>query len=213
MRKLVDRYVWMLAGALYIPVAVKCVMMWDGGRGAAALGAGLPRYLMLPLIVSAAVALANWLEGKILVDADGAPQLRRVLMLTITLFLYIHAVTLLIPLGTGTLRLISTLVFCGIGGFFVLLGLLMPKLKRNRVAGVRYSWTLADPEVWRDSNRVGGRYTIAMGAILLVSAFIPQRREMIFSTFELGAFIVYVFVLTLHSRLIAFRKHPPTTMG
>ena len=94
----------------------------------------------------------------------------------------------------------------------VLLGLLMPKLKRNRIAGARYSWTLADAGVWSDSNRVGGRYTIAMGIVLLVSTFIPQTRAMIFSTFEIWAFIVYVVALTLHSRLIALRYHPPREM-
>ena len=210
MKKLVNRYVWLEVAALYIPVAVKCVMMWDAGRGAATLGERLPKYLVLPLIVTGVVALLNWLETKILVDADGAPQLRRVLLWTVALFLYIHGVTLLIP--GEHYRLISTLVFVGIGAFFVGLGLLMPHLKRNRVAGVRYTWTLTDPDVWRDSNRVGGRYTIAMGIVLLVSTFIPQTRAMIFSTFEIWAFIVYVVALTLHSRLIALRYHPPREM-
>ena len=212
MRKLVNGYVWMLVGALYVPVAVKCVTMWDGGRGAADIGAHLPGFIMLPLLVTAAAVLANWLQDKILVDPEGVSQLRRVLMLTIALFLYIRCVTLAIPFRPESLRLLSTLIFCGIGVFFVLLGLLMPHLKRNRVAGVRYTWTLTDPDVWRDSNRIGGRYTVAMGVVLLVSTFIPQRREMIFSTFEIWAFIVYVVALTLHSRLIALRKHPPQQM-
>ena len=211
MQKLVNKYVWLLTAALFVPVAVKCVMMWDSGRGAAALGERLPSYLVLPILVTVGVALANYLERKILVDPDGAPQLRRVMMLTIALFLYIHGVMLLAPFTRETVKQLPKLIFIGIGVFFVLLGLLMPQLKRNRVAGVRYTWTLTDPEVWRESNRIGGRYTIAMGAALLVSVFIPQRRPMIFSTFELWAFIVYVVALTLHSRLIAFKKNPPTT--
>ena len=97
----------------------------------------------------------------------------------------------------------------GIGVFLIVLGLLMPHLKRNRVAGVRYSWTMTDPEVWRESNRVGGRYTVAMGILLGVSQFFPQRRDMFFSTVELWAFVIYVVALTLHSRLIALRKNPP----
>ena len=211
MQKLVNKYVWLTVGALYIPIAVKCVMMWDGGRGAAALGATLPSCFILPLLVTAAVALANWLEQKIVVDADGTPQLRRVILLTITLFLYIHCVMLLVPWKRENMMLLPRLIFVGIGVFFVLLGVLMPKLKRNRVAGVRYTWTMLDPEVWKESNRVGGRYTIAMGVILLISTFVPQQREMIFSTFEIWAFIIYVVVLTLHSRLIALKKNPPTT--
>ena len=213
MRKLVNKYMWMLAGALYVPVAVKCVMMWDGGNGAAALGAKLFHYLMLPLIVTAAVALMNRLESKILIESDGAPPLRRVLLLTGALFLYIQTLSLMIPFRRDTARLITTLVCCGIGVFFLLLGVLMPYLKRNRLAGVRYSWTLTDPEVWRDSNRVGGRYTVAMGVIMLVSAFVPQQRVTFFSTFEIWAFIIYVIALTLHSRVIALKKHPPTDNG
>ena len=206
MQKLVNKYVWLTVGALYIPVAVKCVMMWDGGRGAAALGSVLPSYFILPLLVTIAIALANWFEKKIVVDADGTPQLRRVLVLTVALFLYIHGIILLVPWRRENFALLPRLIFVGIGVFFVLLGLLMPHLKRNRVAGVRYTWTLLDPEVWRDSNRVGGRYTIAMGAVLLVSTFIPQQRQMIFSSFEMWAFIIYVVALTLHSRMIALKK-------
>ena len=210
MQKLVNKYVWLMTAALYIPVAVKCVMMWDAGRGAAALGERLPTYLVLPVLVTVGIALANYLERKILVDPEGAPQLRRVMLLTLALFLYIHCLILLVPWTRENTKLLPRMIFIGIGVFFVLLGLLMPQLKRNRVAGVRYTWTLLDPEVWRESNRVGGKYTIAMGIALLVSVFIPQRRPMIFSTFELWAFIVYVVALTLHSRLIAFKKHPPT---
>jgi uncharacterized membrane protein len=209
MNKLVNKHVWLLTAALYLPVAAKCVLMWDHGRGAAALGAHLPGFLVLPLIVTVLVVLANILEAKIIVDADGTPQLRRVLLLTVAVFLYIHCVTLLMPFSRENVRLLPRLIFIGIGVFFVILGILMPELKRNRVAGVRYSWTLLDPVVWRESNRVGGKYTVAMGILLLVSTFIPQRREMIFSTFELWAFIVYVVALTLHSRLIAVKINPP----
>lgn len=211
MNKLVNKYVWLTTAALYLPIAVKCVMMWDGGRGAAALGERLPSCFILPLLVTGAVALANWFESKIVVDADGTPQLRRVMLLTISLFLYIHCVMLLVPWKRENAALLPRMIFVGIGVFFVLLGVLMPKLKRNRVAGVRYTWTLLDPEVWRESNRVGGRYTIAMGVILLISTFVPQQRQMIFSTFEIWAFIIYVVALTLHSRLIALKKNPPTT--
>ena len=209
MKKLVNKYVWLTVGALYLPVAAKCVLMWDHGRGAAALGERLPTDLVLPLLVTLGVALANWLQAKIVVDPDGVPQLRRVLMLTLSLFIYIHAVTLLTPPSREGIALIPKLIFVGIGLFFVLLGVLMPQLKRNRVAGVRYSWTLTDPAVWRESNRVGGRYTVVMGLVLLVSTFIPQRREMIFSTFEIWAFIVYVVAITLHSRIIAVKLNPP----
>lgn len=209
MKKLVNIYVWGMVGLLYAVLGAKCVMMWDGGRGAAALGANLPHYLVLPLLLTVGVALANWFESKILVDAEGAPQLRRVLLLTLALFVYIEGILLFIPFNAENRIRFLHLLLSGFGVFLVALGLLMPHLKRNRIAGVRYSWTLTDPEVWRESNRAGGRYTIVMGILLGASQFFPQRRDMFFSTVELWAFVIYVVALTLHSRVIAVKLDPP----
>lgn len=209
MRKLVDRYVWLLTGMFYVLLAVKCVMAWDGGSGAALIGANLPHWLMLPVLMTVGVALANYLEHKILVEPEGAPALRNVMLLTLALILYVEALLLFIPLVRENSVRFTRLLIGGVGVFFVLLGLLMPKLKRNRLAGVRYTWTLIDAEVWRDSNRVGGRYTLIAGIALLVSLFVPQQREMFFSTFEIFLVIAYLVALTLHSRLIALRKNPP----
>ena len=209
MRKLVNKYVWSMIALLYVMLGVKCVMMWDSGRGAALLGANLPHYLALPLLLTVGIALANWLEAKIVVDPEGVVPLRRVLMLTLALFIYIEAILLFLTFSRENAPFIAKLLLGGFGVFFVILGLLMPKLGRNRIAGVRYSWTIDDPEVWKESNRVGGRYTLAMGMLLLVSGHIPQQREMFFSTVEIWAFIFYIAALTLHSRLIAIRHHPP----
>ena len=208
MNKLIDRYVWFTVALMYVVLGAKCVMMWDAGRGAAQLGANLPHYLALPLLLTVGIALANWLDAKIVIDPDGVVPLRRVLMLTLALFIYIETMLLFLTFSRENAPLIARVMLGGFGVFFVGLGLLMPKLGRNRIAGVRYSWTLGDPEVWKESNRIGGRYTLAMGALLLVSGFIPQKREMFFSTAEIWAFIIYVAALTLHSRLIALRHHP-----
>ena len=209
MQKLVNKYVWLLTGMFYVLLAAKCVMAWDGGGGAALIGANLPHWLMLPVLMTVGVALANWLEPKILVDPEGAPELRKVMMLTLALILYVEALLLFIPLVRENAPRFTKLLIGGVGVFFIVLGVLMPKLKRNRLAGVRYTWTLVDAEVWRDSNRVGGRYTIILGLGLLVSEFVPQKREMFFSTFEIFLVIAYLVTLTLHSRLIALKKNPP----
>ena len=209
MNKLVDRYVWFMVALMYAVLGVKCVLMWDSGRGAALLGANLPHYLALPLLLTIGIALANWLEAKIVVDPDGVVPLRRVLMLTLALFIYIEAMLLFLTFSRENVPFIAKLMLGGFGVFFVGLGLLMPKLGRNRIAGVRYTWTLNDRAVWKESNRIGGRYTLVMGLLLLVSGFIPQQRESFFSTVEIWAFIFYVVALTLHSRLIAIRHHPP----
>jgi uncharacterized membrane protein len=44
----------------------------------------------------------------------------------------------------------------------------------NYFVGVRTPWTLADPEVWRRTHRVGGRVFAAVGvAIAVASLLLP----------------------------------------
>lgn len=53
-------------------------------------------------------------------------------------------------------------VWWSIGGFFVLLGLLLPRVRKNPWMGVRTPWTLASDENWARTHRFAG-YTMIMG--------------------------------------------------
>lgn len=50
---------------------------------------------------------------------------------------------------------------------FILLGNMMGKIKHNYFFGIKTPWTLADPDVWNWTHRVGGRMWFVMGVILL----------------------------------------------
>jgi len=80
-------------------------------------------------------------------------------------------------------------VWALLGVFFVVLGLLMPRTRRNPWFGVRTAWTLSSDENWARTHRVAG-YSMTLGglaaavagllgwpgvalAAILVSAFLP----------------------------------------
>jgi uncharacterized membrane protein len=53
-------------------------------------------------------------------------------------------------------------VWWSIGGLFVLLGLLMPRVRKNPWMGMRTPWTLASDENWARTHRFAG-YTMILG--------------------------------------------------
>lgn len=67
-----------------------------------------------------------------------------------------------------------TLLFLLIGALFMVVGAAMGRIKRNFWMGVRTPWTLASDEVWQRTNRFAGRWLIAGGIAVAISAFFPQ---------------------------------------
>ena len=207
MQKVITKIAWIIVILCYVPLCVKSVILWDGGNGAATLGKVLPSYFIIPIITTAFVWLTGKLQNKIVIDEDGIPALRRVVLLTLALF---FAVTVFnVSIEYIPVRFLSRLVICGIGLFMVILGALMPKLQRNRLAGARFSWTLVNREVWQKSNRIGGVYTMLLGGVMIVSGVLTPARKALFTTAEIWAIVLYIIILTIHSRLIALKIDPP----
>lgn len=80
-----------------------------------------------------------------------------------TIFLAaVHGLVLYVALvpGASLMRPIWLLL----GAFFVALGLVLPRLKRNAFAGIRTAWTLTSDENWARTNRIGG-YSMVLGGI------------------------------------------------
>ena len=91
-----------------------------------------------------------------------------VMLLTMGLFLYIHAVIMY-----GTMRYVEGSrafdmgkpLLGGIFLFFGLLGNVMGKIRRNFYIGVRVPWTLASDRVWNDTHRFAA-WTMVSGGIV-----------------------------------------------
>jgi uncharacterized membrane protein len=56
-----------------------------------------------------------------------------------------------------------------LGVFFVLLGQLMPRVRRNPFIGIRTTWTLTSDENWARTHRFAG-YTMTVGGLFTVVA-------------------------------------------
>jgi uncharacterized membrane protein len=79
-------------------------------------------------------------------------------------FLVLHVLSLRAALTTARL---GGAVWFVTGVAFVGLGLVMPRVRRNRWVGVRTRWAMSSPEAWARSQRAGG-YTLAVAGVLFV---------------------------------------------
>ena len=130
-----DGFAPRLVGALLMPVASLAV--WGLVRAA-------PRLL----------------RGEARARAAGSPLAETALLVT-ALFAGLHLVMLDVALP-GAPRAGRGLGFL-LAGFSVALGLLLPKLRRNGLAGIRTPRTLASDEVWQRTHRVGGALFVLAG--------------------------------------------------
>lgn len=64
--------------------------------------------------------------------------------------------------------------FFVVGILFIVLGAMMPFVKRNHWFGVRTKWTLGSETVWRKTQRFGGILFCVAGGITLVGLLLPQ---------------------------------------
>ncbi len=55
------------------------------------------------------------------------------------------------------------------GGLYVALGLILPRVKRNAIVGVRTPWTLTSDEIWARTQRVAG-YAMCAGGVAAATA-------------------------------------------
>jgi uncharacterized membrane protein len=82
--------------------------------------------------------------------------------LTAVFMCAIHCLILRFALAPGG-DITSPLVVL-MGAFFVALGLVLPRVRRNPIVGIRTFWTIKSPEVWARTQRVGG-YSMVVGGV------------------------------------------------
>ncbi|MPN63015.1 hypothetical protein SDC9_210769 [bioreactor metagenome] len=91
----------------------------------------------------------------------------------------------------------------GMGLFFILLGNIMPKLRRNRLAGIRFSWTMTNDEVWRKVHYWGGFEAVIAGIVTVIVSLILPIGKIKVMFVVLPVLILWVIVSSIHSYLIA----------
>ncbi|MCC7491018.1 MAG: SdpI family protein [Fimbriimonadaceae bacterium] len=78
-----------------------------------------------------------------------------------------------------------------VGVLFVVLGNVLPRIRSNRLVGIRTPWTLADEVVWTQTHRLGGWCGVATGLlVVLTGAFAPPA-------VQFGAILVLILLFAL----------------
>lgn len=67
----------------------------------------------------------------------------------------------------------GTLLSFGFGLLFVLIGNYMPKIRQNRIMGIRVKWTLENEENWNVTHRFGGKIWVAAGLLCMIGGLLP----------------------------------------
>ena len=84
----------------------------------------------------------------------------------------LYLVTLYAALGYDVN--VGRLVSWGIAVLFLMLGLMIPKLKQNYTIGIRLPWTLHSEKVWDKTHKLGGWLFIILAVLMLVIGFCPN---------------------------------------
>lgn len=92
-------------------------------------------------------------------------------------------------------------VLGGIGLFFVLIGNVMGKVRRNFWLGVRTPWTLANERVWYATHRLAARTMVAGGLLTLAAALGALPGTVAVAALIAAALVPVVFSLVYYKRL------------
>jgi len=156
---------------------------------------------LLPAIMAVLLVFFRalpWLSPKQFEVETFEPTYLFIVLSVTCLFAYLHAMMLWVVVNPP-LRMDRAL-FGGICFFFMLLGNVMGKVRRNFWIGIRTPWTLADERVWDATHRLGGRVMVGGGLLALAASMIGPP---VSGLFVLGAsaLVPVVYSLILYKRL------------
>ena len=104
-------------------------------------------------------------------------QVYQLVRLSINVFFF--GVYLLVGLnGIGYAVPIGLIMPAGVGLLFIILGNVLPKVKRNWFVGIRTPWTLSSETVWYQTHRLSGKLFVASGLLLILSIWLPKNWQM-----------------------------------
>jgi uncharacterized membrane protein len=157
---------WIAAAALYPSLPERVPTHWNihgqiDGYGDKTWATFLTPALMTLMLV--VLRLLPWLSPKQFeIDAFRSTY-EFVVLLVVGLFAYINALLLIAARG-GVVDIGRTMIG-GMCLFFLLLGNVLGKVRKNFYVGVRTPWTLASDRVWVDTHRLAARLFVVAGIV------------------------------------------------
>ena len=125
---------------------------------------------LLPGLMTLTAALMVGLLPLFIPQAPDYGATRRVyfqlVAFVMAFMLYMEIVTSQMFMGRSGVPIIGLMVL-GVGLMFVLMGNLLPKLKRNVIAGARLPWAMHDDVAWVKTQRAAGLGFVLLGTVLV----------------------------------------------
>lgn len=111
-----------------------------------------------------------------------------------TIFVVFFVLIYLYSLGAalGTKLNINYFIIPAMSILFIVIGIFLPKIKKNYFVGIKTPWTIHSEEVWNKTHQLGGKFFIAAGIIALFGLFFPKYLFPIFIVAILTAALIPV---------------------
>lgn len=92
---------------------------------------------------------------------------------------------------------VSRIAAVAIGSVLIVLGNFMPKISRNKLFGLRTTWTLSSDTVWQKSNRFCGICGVVCGLLIVLAAVVLPSSAALITCILL--FAVWIIVSAIGS--------------
>jgi uncharacterized membrane protein len=125
----------------------------------------------------------------------------------VTFMGYVHGVILYSGL-TNAIP-ITKLIFMGVGGLFMWLGLCLPQIKQNYFIGYKLPWTLTSEDNWNKTHRYASFWMVGAGIVTLIETLTRQQPEIILGAIMLATImpVIYSYRLFKKARKIGARMN------
>ncbi|WP_194191460.1 SdpI family protein [Clostridium chrysemydis] len=97
------------------------------------------------------------------------------------------------------------LIYVALGVGFMILGRYLPKLKRNKLIGIRTSKTLSSDEIWEKTHKFGGKVFIVFGALFTIISLIIKGD--IAMPLLIVSLLILTVILCLYPRRLTNKKN------
>ncbi|MZP30800.1 DUF1648 domain-containing protein [Heliobacterium undosum] len=154
-----------------------------------------PAITLLVLVLSQVTRRLDPLKG----NYEKFSSTHETVMTSIVAFMFFLQMTVIANALGWTVK-VGRVLPVAIGILFIILGNVMPRVKQNYFMGFRVPWTLADPQIWDKTQRVGG-YTMVLGglAMMLLGLFSSQLPQAAGIALLLTSILAIVFVPTVYA--------------
>lgn len=189
---------WIAASLAFIPTLPDpSPVHWGASGQADRFGSPIEAATGMPLVSAGLYLLLVFLPALDRQSANLAkyPNAYRTIRLAVVLFLLAAWAPRMLE-GIGYVVPTSAIDALGMSALLILIGNVLPQVRRNSVVGIRTPWSMKSDDAWRRTHRHGGHITVACGLVGLGGSIaLPDKAF----TISMSAFAVATVAVVIWS--------------